>query len=195
MKKNTLGILSLYLVSLNISQICYALEDNDPLAEYCVSKSGTLTPMTAWFETQNGPVAGLTEKFCTFERDNGYIVIGLSAFASEHANIAATYMKSLTEIKMGSDVMQDKDKSATNTKSAGLGLANPSYAVCKNLGGTAINYKFHGNFRPKAGGDSDICVFGDGSMVSAWSLIYMANHRAGYDEVKGYVRSEPLPLP
>lgn len=195
MKNNTVAMLALYLVSLNISQICYALEDNDPLAEYCVSKSGTLTPMTAWFETQNGPVAGLTEKFCTFERDHGYIVIGLSAFASEHANIAATYMKSLTEIKMGSDVMQDKDQSATNTKSSDLGLANPSYAVCKNLGGTAINYKFHGNFRPKEGGDSDICVFGDGSMVSAWSLIYMANHRAGYDEIKGYVRSEPLPLP
>lgn len=194
MNKNTFGVLTLYLISLNISQVCYASEDTAVMEEYCVSKSGTVTPMTAWFDTQNGKVEGMTEKFCTFERDNGHIVIGLSAFASEHANIAATYMKSLNEIKMGSDLMQNKDKSATKEKSMGLGLANPSYEVCKNLGGTAINYKFHGNFSPKEGGDSDICVFGDGSMVSAWSLIYMANHRSGYDEIKNNVKSEPLPL-
>lgn len=193
MKKHALGTLTVYLICLNAAQICCAAEDPHALAEYCVAKGGTVTPMTVWFDTQRGQVEGFTNLFCMFERDHGQIAIGLTAFASEHPNIAATYMKSLPEIKMGSDDMPNKGKSSGDT--SGLRLANPSYAVCKNLGGTAINYKFHGNFRPKEGGDSDICVFGDGSMVSTWSLIYMTNHRNGYDEVKGYVKSEPLPLP
>lgn len=188
MKTHQIGSAVLLSVGLSMTQICMA--DTESMNNYCVTKGGTITPMTAWFETNKGPVAGLTEQFCTFERDNGYIVIGLTAFASEQPNIAATYMKTLPEFKDNSDLMRDKSKSAS--KSTGLGLANPSYAVCRNLGGTAISFKFHGNFRPKQGGDTDICVFGDGSMVSAWSLIYMANHRPGYDEVKGYAKSEPL---
>ena len=192
MNKSAYGMLTVYLICLNAAQICYAEEDNAALANYCVAKGGKVTPMTAWFDTSTGPREGFTDQFCTFERDHGHIAIGLAAFASEHASIAATYMKSLPEIKMGSEDQQDKNQTSNLAK--GLGLANPSYAVCKNLGGAVINYKFHGNFRPKEGGDSDICVFGDGSMVSTWSLIYMANHRDGYDEVKGYVKSEPLPM-
>ncbi|HVT62245.1 MAG TPA: hypothetical protein VHD33_02005 [Legionellaceae bacterium] len=149
--------------------------------DYCIAKGGTVTPMTASFQTASGVVKGLTEKFCTFERDNGHITIGLSAFSSSEPNIAATYMKKLSEINENSTLMEK-------------GPGNPSYSVCKNLGGTAITYKFVGHFRPAEGGDSDICVFGDGSMVSAWSLIYMANHRKGYDEVKESVKSQPLPM-
>ena len=193
MKSYQIGQIALFSIGLGLSQVSSALVDTDPLGEYCVSKSGTLTPMTVWFETSKGPLEGLTEEFCTFERDNGYLVIGLSAFASAQPNIAATYMKSLPEIKMGSDLMQEHSKS--DSKTQGYGLANPSAGVCTKLGGTEVNFKFHGNFRPKAGGDSDICVFGDGSMVSAWTLIYMANHRTGYDEIKSYVKSQPLVLP
>ncbi|MCR9192907.1 MAG: DUF333 domain-containing protein [Gammaproteobacteria bacterium] len=149
------------------------------LAAYCVDKGGTVTRMTAWFSTLKGPVAGMTKRFCTFKRDHGSIAIGLSTFSSEHPSIAATYMKKLSPLGEDSKLMEK-------------GPGNPSYSVCKNLGGTAIGFGFTGNFKPKDGGDSDICVFGDGSMVSAWSLIYMANHRDGYDEVKDSVRSEPL---
>lgn len=173
---------TMLLIGLGWSQIGAAASASDALAEYCLAKGGTLTPMTAWFETEKGSVEGFTEQFCTFERDRGHIVIGLSAFAAEQPNIAATYMKNLPEITEKSTLM------------AG-GAGNPSYNVCKNLGGTAIGFKFPGTFKPKDGGDSDVCVFGDGSMVSAWSLIYMANHRAGYDEIKGYVKSEPLAIP
>ena len=189
MKPHQIGSVAFLSVGLSMTQLCLA--DTDPLSDYCVAKGGMVTPMTAWFETNTGPVAGLTEKFCTFERDKGYIVIGLSAFASEQSNIAATYMKTLPEFKEDSDLMRDKSKPAG--QSSGFGMPNPSYAVCQNLGGTAITYKFHGSFRPQQGGDVDICVFGDGSMVSAWSLIYMANHRAGYDEVNSYVKSQPIP--
>lgn len=190
MKSLQISKIVLFTVGLGLSQVCSALVDNDPLGEYCVSKSGTLTPMTAWFETAHGPIEGLTEKFCTFERDNGYLVIGLSAFASDHANIAATYMKSLPEIKEGSTLLSER-----KPKNGMLGLANPSVGVCQKLGGTTINYRFQGNFKPASGGASDICTFGDGSMVSAWTLIYMANHRPGYDEVKNDVKSQPMALP
>lgn len=190
MKAYPIGKMILFSVGLAVSPICIALVDNDPLAEYCVSKSGTLTPMTAWFETAQGPIEGLTEQFCTFERDHGYLVIGLSAFASEHANIAATYMKNLPEIKEGSTLLSEH-----TSKSGALGMPNPSSSVCQTLGGTTINYRFQGNFKPATGGASDICTFGDGSMVSAWTLIYMANHRTGYDEVKNDVKSQPLALP
>ena len=185
-----IGKMVLFSAGLGLSQICSALVDTDPLAEYCVSKSGTLTPMTAWFDTNQGAIEGLTERFCTFERDNGYLVIGLSAFASDHANIAATYMKSLPEIKEGSKLLEEH-----KARSGAFGLPNPSSAVCQKLGGTTINYRFQGNFKPEIGGASDVCTFGDGSMVSAWTLIYMANHRAGYDEVKNNVKSQPLSMP
>lgn len=41
-------------------------------------------------------------------------------------------------------------------------------------------------------GQSDICVLGDGSMVSGWSLIYMASHREGYGDIKNKVKANPL---
>ena len=41
---------------------------------------------------------------------------------------------------------------------------------------------------------SDICVFGDNSTVSAWSLIYIAKGRPGYDKVGKTVRSSPLEI-
>ena len=71
MKAYQIGKMVLLAAGLGLSQICSALVDSDPLAEYCVSKSGTLTPMTAWFDTNQGVIEGLTERFCTFERDNG----------------------------------------------------------------------------------------------------------------------------
>ena len=148
---------------------------------YCKNKGGSVTPMTTWYSGPAGTTSGWTQLFCTFERDKGYIVIGLETFASSHPNIAATYMKILPELGDNSSLFQG-------------GAHNPSYNVCQNLGGTAMNYKQNGTFRSDGGGDSDICVFGDGSMVSAWSLIYMANHRHGYDEVKNSARALPLPL-
>ena len=187
---NQINHVLLFTIGISLSSFSMASEKTQQLTDYCVSKKGTVTPMTAWFETPQGFVKGLTKQFCTFERDNGYLVIGLSAFASDHPNIAATYMKSLPEIKEGSPIWGDQ-----KTKTKGLGAANPSYAVCQNLGGTAINFKFRGNFKPADGGEADVCTFGDGSMVSGWTLIYMANHRDGYDEVKNNVKSEPLPLP
>ena len=105
---------------------------------------------------------------------------GLRRFASEEPSIAATYIKILPEI----------DSHSTLWKGS---LMNPSYNVCKNLGGTAIAFVASGGFANVLG-QTDACVFGDGSMVSAWSLIYMANHREGYDLIKEKVRATPLAI-
>ncbi|PJD93057.1 MAG: hypothetical protein CK424_03390 [Legionella sp.] len=144
------------------------------LEDYCNAKGGKVTLM----KPAHAAETNVSTKFCTFYRDNGYIVIGLSAFASPNPSIAATYMKRLSELKEDSPLMQP-------------GPGNPSYTVCQHLGGIATSYHVSASLN----GESDICVFGDGSMVSAWSLIYMANHRKGYDEVKANVRSQPLDMP
>jgi putative hemolysin len=164
-----------------LTTVTFSYAAAEDYAAYCRNKGGSVVPMTTWYSGPTGTSSGWTQLFCTFERDNGFIVIGLETFASSHPNIAATYMKKLPEIDEKSSLFQG-------------GAHNPSYNVCQNLGGTAINYKQNGTFRADDGGDSDICVFGDGSMISAWSLIYMANHRQGYDEVKQNARALPLPL-
>jgi len=148
------------------------------LADYCVQSGGTVEIMPAEFTTANGLTIGHSKSFCTFTADNGFIVIGLETFASDKPSIAATYIKTLAEIDSTSSLLDGK-------------ATNPSYNVCKNLNGTMIGFVVNGSFT-NASGASDICVFGDGSMVSAWSLIYMANHRSGYEEIKQQVQAEPI---
>ncbi len=147
-------------------------------AAYCVQSGGSVELMPAEFMTHNGRVLGQSKSFCTFSADNGFIAIGLETFASPKPSIAATYIKTLAEIDENSDLWKGTS-------------ANPSYKVCKNLNGTMIGFGFNGSFT-NALGAADICVFGDGSMVSAWSLIYMANHRDGYDAIKQQVRAAPM---
>jgi hypothetical protein len=70
---------------------------------------------------------------------------------------------------------------------------NPSHNVCKNLGGTLSLFAAPGSFTSPQG-ESDICVFGDGSMISGWTLIYIANERNGYHLIKDNIPSQALPL-
>ena len=145
---------------------------------YCSQAGGTVEDMPAIFHTRAGDVTGLTKSFCTFSVDHGHIVIGLEAFASDAPSLAATYMKQLDEVTEDSPLWKG-------------GFTNPSYNVCRNLGGTLIGFATLGSFTSQRG-EADVCVFGDGSMVSAWSLIYMAAHREGYDDIKNQVKAEPL---
>ncbi len=147
-------------------------------ASYCTEADGRVEQMPALFSTQAGRVTGTTKPFCTFSVDHGFIAIGLEAFASDVPSIAATYMKTLQEVTEDSPLWKGK-------------YTNPSLNVCLNLGGTTIGFVANGGFTNPLG-ESDICVFGDGSMVSAWSLIYMANHRDGYDHIKNQVKATPM---
>lgn len=150
----------------------------DDYSAYCTGAGGTVEEMPAEFNTSTGRMIGQTKLFCTFSVDNGFIAIGLETFSSEKPSIAATYIKTLGEIGPESALWK-------------ASASNPSHNVCKNLGGAEISFVSTGGFTNPLG-ESDICVFGDGSMVSSWSLIYMANHRDGYDNVKNQVKAEAL---
>ncbi len=168
---------SMLSIGLVMSLASYAQAQSDE-ADYCQQAGGEVEIMPAQFSTSSGLITGNSRHFCRFNIDNGLLIIGLETFASKQPSIAATLIKRLGDIA---------DDAALWKGNA----TNPSYNVCKNLGGAAIGFVTSGSFVDTQG-QSDICVFGDGSMVSAWSLIYMANHRTGYDEIKEKVRAEPL---
>ncbi|WP_298772288.1 hypothetical protein [uncultured Shewanella sp.] len=143
---------------------------------YCIDNGGTVEKMIAKYGSD---LNGLSRTFCTFTKDNGFVAVGLSAFASKTPNIAATLMKQLPPLADDSLLWQGD-------------FFNPSMNVCKNLGGATMSENVVSGGFTNANGANDICVFGDTSMVSAWSLIYMANGRNQYDEVKHAVRSDPI---
>jgi putative hemolysin len=144
---------------------------------YCEQAGGKVENMSA----QIGINQGFTRRFCTFHIDHGFIVVGLATFSSTIPNIAATYIKTLATIKEDSPLI--------------LGPFTPNIGanLCKNIGGTEIAFISSGGFTNPLG-QADVCVFGDGSMVSAWSLYYIANERSGYELVKNKVNSKPLIL-
>ena len=145
---------------------------------YCIDAGGIVEQMPAEISTGSGVVRGQSKPFCNFNLDNAFISIGLETFASDKPSIAATYIKSLDEISNGSLLWKGAS-------------SNPSSNVCKNLGGATIGFVAGGGFANRLG-QSDICVFGDGSMVSGWSLIYMAARREGYNDIKNKVKANPL---
>lgn len=152
--------------------------NNSSEAAYCIDHGGKVETMVAKY---GNDVNGFEKQFCTFAKDNGFIAVGLDAYASEKPNMAATYIQKLGAIDDSSALWDGN-------------YTNPSMNVCHNLGGSSITYNVvSGGFTNNLGA-SDICTFGDGSMVSAWSLIYMENGRTDYDQVKSTVRSEPIDI-
>lgn len=145
---------------------------------YCSGAGGTVEEMSAEISTGSGLVKGPSRLFCNFNLDSGFLLIGLETFSAGEPSIAATYLKSLGEIASESLLWKGK-------------YSNPSSNVCKNLGGATIGFVAGGGFANHLG-QSDICVFGDGSMVSGWSLIYMAGGRAGYNDIKNKIKAEAL---
>jgi len=148
--------------------------------QYCLQAGGQVEKMPAIFDTDMGEVKGNSKTFCTFAVDDGFLAIGLETFASSKPSIAATYGKMLNEVGEASLLWQGD-------------YSNPSHNVCKNIGGSTIGFVLDGGFS-NSFGETDICVFGDGSMISAWTLIYMANHRSGYDAIKNKIKALPLPV-
>jgi hypothetical protein len=146
----------------------------------CTSIGGKVEPMEMIYNTSQGSIKGFIKKFCVFTIDNGYAVIGLSSMNSSKPNIAASYVKTLGNINESSPLWLGDD-------------SNPSHNVCKNLGGTVSLFAAPGSFTSTLG-ENDVCVFGDGSMISGWTLIYIANERDGYHLIKDNISSPALPL-
>lgn len=145
---------------------------------YCQSVGGIVEEMQIEIGTHSGLVKGQSKLFCNFRLTDAFVAIGLETFASNEPSIAATYMKKLDKIDYNSPLVKGK-------------FSNPSNNVCQNLGGSTLGFMANGGFANELG-QTDICVFGDGSMVSGWSLIYMTMHRDGYDVIKNHVRAVPL---
>jgi hypothetical protein len=145
----------------------------------CQKIGGKTEKMQVNYTTSQGLLKGLTKKFCSFDIDNGYATIGLQSMNSKKTNIAASYVLNLPPIPEDSPLWNGDN-------------SNPSHNVCKNLGGSYVSMVGNGSFSSELG-DSDICVFGDGSMISAWTLIYIANGREGYHLIKEHIPSPPLP--
>lgn len=146
----------------------------------CTEIGGKVTPMDMIYQTGQGRVAGFKQKFCIFQIDNGSAAIGLKSMNSKRANIAASYALILEELDNSSPLWQGP-------------ATNPSHNVCHNLGGTTAQEVATGSFTSDSG-ENDICVFGDGSMISGWTLIYIANHRDGFNLIKEHIPSKALPL-
>lgn len=147
-------------------------------AAYCSQSGGVVEQMPAEITTGSGIVKGQTKMFCNFNIQGGFLAMGLETFASDVPSIAATFIKKMSDIADDSTLLKGK-------------YENPSANFCKNIGGANIGFVAGGGFANDLG-QADICVFGDGSMVSGWSLIYMATHREGYDEVKQKVKAAPM---
>lgn len=147
-------------------------------AQYCLQFGGTVEAIPMVYHMQGGLINGEAQDFCEFNIDNGSAAVGLKTFASKKPSIAATYIKIMPTI-------DEKSKLLIGPYS------NPSWNLCKNLGGVLAGYVVLGAYT-NALGESDICVFGDGSMVSGWTLIYIANQRTGFDKIRSGIRSNTL---
>ncbi|WP_419419690.1 hypothetical protein ACNVED_14490 [Legionella sp. D16C41] len=172
----------LILLSLLFVNLSYADDPNKQAFEdYCYQAGGQVEQMPAQFSTKTGLTEGFKKDFCTFKIDGGFIAVGLETFASPELNIAATLIKKLPPIPSNSPLFKGN-------------YDNPSLNFCKNIGGASIVFLVPNGGFSNALGQTDICVFGDGSMISSWSLIYIANGRTGYSLVKDKTKAEPLAI-
>ncbi|STX30202.1 Putative hemolysin [Legionella beliardensis] len=169
------------ICSLFINNLSAATTLKQALSDYCNESGGQVETMPAQFGTSAGLVEGFSKNFCTFKIDNGFIAVGLTTFASSKPNIAATLIKQLPPIAPDSPLLKGK-------------YNNPSLNFCKNLGGSSISFLVASGGFSNALGQTDICVFGDGSMVSGWSLLYIANGRTGYHVVREKIKADPLTI-
>jgi hypothetical protein len=128
----------------------------------------------------SGDIPGFSHLVCQLHIDHGIAQIGLKTLQSKRGNIAATLVQTLKPL----------DEKSTLFKGP---YNNPSMNVCKNLGGSMTPFIAHGNTTGELG-ETDICMFGDGSFISTWTLIYIANGREGYHVIKDRIQSEPVPL-
>jgi hypothetical protein len=133
---------------------------------------------TAELDSRSGWVKGLQNKFCIFTSTENTGMVDLQTLTSKRPSIAATY------IVNGLD-MAELMKVVPEGYSG-----NPATLFCQALAGSSITRYTDGGFATKLGQD-EVCVFGDGSKVSMWSLVYLSDD-PDYLSIRKAVRSEPL---
>jgi putative hemolysin len=110
---------------------------------------------------ENGGTAlaqyGLVRTACQVKVNGTLVTFGVEAADPSVPTIAATMMKTAPAI----------DAAKVHT------TANPAMVYCAAYGGAEAGFVAVGlSFEQKLG-QTDMCVFGDGSMASAWSLAYL----------------------
>lgn len=170
--------------ALVLSTICLKAqaEESQALADYCTSTGGTVIDMIAKFETKSGKVDGFSKQFCQYDLNGHLNTIGLDTLASSQPSLAATYTQK---------VMIDASKPLPMRP-----YGNPGLNVCHNLNGVSIAFSAvdGGSFLDSDGGEADICVFADGSMISGWSLIYMADDPSQKALIKSAAMNIDIPI-
>ena len=130
-------------------------------ANYCESLyGGELVPLRV---VDNGgtPRAqyGLVRTVCQVNVNDTLVAFGVEAADPSVPTIAATMMKTAPAI----------DVAKVNSTAP-----NPAMKYCAEYGGAEAGFvAVDLSFTQKLGDQFDMCVFGDGSMASAWSLAYL----------------------
>ena len=147
------------------------------ITTHCQQLNGQLVNVTASY---HGQPIGFRKVICQLKINNDIAQIGINSIESKKPNIAATLAKTLKPIDSQSSLLKGN-------------YSNPSHNLCRNLGGSFIGFSADGVFT-NLQGESDMCVFGDGSMISGWTLIHIANERPGYEVLKNTIPSQDVPL-
>jgi hypothetical protein len=149
-------------------------EEEDEISR-CIKIGGKVKKMTAQIDTHIGFVDGLEKNFCFYETKlHNLAIFGLETLGSKRPNMSATYVKGI--------------KLRNKVEIPGP-YGTPNMNLCHQLRGAMITFLANGGFDRK--GQSDICFFGDGSSISAWTLFYLGLGEI-FQELKNDVISEPL---
>ncbi|MDQ5921323.1 MAG: hypothetical protein QG673_1381 [Pseudomonadota bacterium] len=176
----SLGIASSFAVSNNIGAAAVESDNLASLAKYCETPRGGLPAgkvvnMVAKFSASNGTVEGITKQFCQYEFKGNLAVVGLETLSTK-PTLAATY--ALLE-------KADPDKPFPERP-----YSNPSLNACRTLHGSEIVFAVPSGGYTDDIGEADICMFGDGSSISAWTILYMST--GSRQDMRKHIRSKPM---
>lgn len=161
-------------ISVALSSTSYADNLTDTNAKYCTDNGGTLETLTAVFGDSPRSPEGVKTQFCKIvSKDDGNTVyVNLKAL-SKHSNIVTSIANSI----------QINDPVSPTTVTG---------YMCGDLHGANIDmYASQGGFTNDIG-YAGICVFGDGSAISIWTLYYIG---VGKDQdIKNLLSSRSRPL-
>ena len=106
---------------------------------------------------------GLVRELCVVNVQGNVVAFGVEVADPSTPTIAATMLKTAPPI----------DTSKV------IGNGNPAMAYCQGYGGAEAGFVALDLSFQIEEGQSDMCVFGDGSMASAWSLAYVGWSKPG----------------
>jgi len=134
----------------------------------------------AALDVAGGTAKGLSNTFCTFTSRDHFGMIDLQTLTSKKPSIAATYLlKGVDVAALGKLIPEHFE-------------GNPGTVYCEGLAGSSISRYTSGGFT-SPGGQDEVCVFGDGSKISIWVLIYVSDDPS-YLSMRKAVKSQPLNL-